>query len=220
VRANVHLTLRERGKIVGRTEGHNVVVDAGRTWLSQYIAEDSLGDPIDERSILYMGLGIGGYEQTMQGLIAAPPINPAYVPGFDPNATTGFEYRDDCPVKPPITTLEMPVRLTGSSNPYWGALPADEWLASMTPASPYNGIITHPTAYSTSYRAFFDGTAGHIIYAPFTTMPLSEAGLYLNSPTLPITNKPYFNKVVAYIGFPPIIMTAVHELEVSWHVRF
>jgi len=220
VRANVHLILRERGKIVDRRESHNVVVDYGRVWLTRFISANLLGWPLDPRSILYMGLGIGGYEQTMQALIAAPPLNPAYVPGYDPNATTGFEYRDDCPIKPPITTLEMPVRLTGSSNPYWGALPTDEWLASMDPATPYNGIITHPTPYSTSYRAFFDGTAGHIVYPPFTMMPLSEAGLYLNSKTFPNTSNPYNNLVVAYVGFPPIVITPVHELEVSWHVRF
>lgn len=219
MKANVFITLRERGKIVARREGHNVFVDLGRQWLSNYISLLPGDVPADPRSIRYMGVGIGGIEQTEQAMVTSPPISLAYPVGFDPHGTSGFEYKDYCPISPTITTLELPVRVFGSQNPYSVPTLIDEWLVDMAPGWPYGGIITHPTPYSTAYRIILDGSLGHVVYGTFTEMPISEAGLYNNFSLNP-TGFPYGNTLFAYHNFPAVIMTTAHTLEIIWHVRF
>lgn len=217
---NVRIIHRQRGKIVDRRSGHNVFVDAGREWLADLISLLSHNPDVgeDDDRIKHMGLGIGGIEQ-IDPAVNAVPLSTSYPVGSDPNITTGSEHDDAFASKPlgvnggVITTLERPVRVTGGSTAYPGA-GGDLWLSD---AQSPTFIMTHPTAYSTRFHAFFDASAGDFVYSPFLAMPLSEAGLFTSSATIPGVP---FNTLVAYHTFATIVLSPVSELEVIWDVNF
>jgi hypothetical protein len=206
VRANVFIIHRKLGKIVERREGHNVVVDLGRTWI-----RDLLYLSLETRRVKYIGLGIGGNEQVP---LLVAPFNVIYPVGANVPPTTGFDYKDVCPIVPVIETLERPVRVAGGVAPYPVAPPGDQWR--MGPSGTL--FITHPTLYSVGYSATFDGTLGHLVYPPMPTpMPISEAALFLDD--APVLGTPY-SQVVAYHNFPPVLIDTLSKLEISWHLRF
>jgi len=215
MRGNVRITIRERGKIVGRREGHNVWVDLGEKYLAEVISLSAFGPDTPERDdrLKYVGLGIGGAEQSLFTIASSPPYSTSYPAGADPNATTGNEYRDDVPTQPLVTTLERPVRVSGGSTAYPGA-GSDVWLVG-----PPKILTLHPALTKVEIVAFVDGTAGDVVYSPFDTlgMPLSEAGLFLSSVTVPGVP---FNPLVAYHTFDTINLTTAVDLEFSWTVSF
>lgn len=201
VKNNLKLTVRERGKIVARREGHNIWVDLGREYLAGLISLAAIGPDTPERNdrIKYMGLGIGGTRQVAPGIANAAPYSTAY-PGT--NVQTDLD--------PEVTTLERPVRISGSttipSDPY---NPADVWL----------GTVQAPPVHSTATEATFRRIilAGEVSYSSFTSVPLSEIGLFTSAAN-PVGVP--FNTLVAYDTFDTISKTGAFELEVEWSVRF
>lgn len=201
VKNNLRITARERGKVVQRRDGHNIWVDLGREYLASLIALVSYGPDTPERNdrIKYIGLGIGGTRQVAPGVANVAPMSVAY-PGTNLQTDTN----------PAVTTLERPVRVSGSttgpSDPY---NPADAWL----------GIIQappiHNTASQVTFRRLFTQT--EVSYSSFTTVPLSEVMLFTSAAT-PIGQP--FNTGVAYDTFDTISKTGALELEVEWTVRF
>lgn len=208
---NVFITAREQGKVVYHWAGHNVWTDHGRSYLAQLLALSSL-DPdvpiITSSRIKHLQFGVGGVQQ---GVLPSD-VATAYPAGFDPNATAGNQYDHTYPISPPISTLERPVRISGGSNPYGSAAPTDVWL---TPPAPPKFLVTYPTQTSVSFRFFISGSDGDIVYAPFTSVPVSEAGLVLSGDAN--THTPY-NLVVAYVDFQPLSITASMEAEIEWIV--
>ncbi len=199
VRQNLRLTLRERGKIAVRREGHNIWVDLGREYLASLISLTSYGPDTPERNdrIKYMGLGIGGTRQVAPTVANAAPLVSAY-PG-----TNGQTDQD-----PGVTTLERPVRISGTTTtPPYNA--GDVWLGAVQAPA----IHTVPT--EATFRRLFGQT--EVSYSTFTTVPLSEIGLFTAaaSPT-GVPN----NTLVAYDTFDTISKTGAFELEVEWTVRF
>jgi hypothetical protein len=198
VRQNLKLYLRERGKIVSRREGHNIFLDLGREWLAQLISFQSLGPDVafrDDR-IKYMGFGIGGNRQLQLSQANAAPISPPYV---GTNAQTDTDES--------LTVLERPVRVGGSSTAYPG-LAGDMWLGAIGSADP----LTIPT--QTTFRRLFTQT--EISYGPFSSVPLSEVGLFTSA----ADPENYQNTMIAYDTFDTISKTAAFELEVIWTIRF
>lgn len=216
---NVTLIARERGKVVSRRDGHNVFVDVGRQYLSELIAFTTIGPdtPKVTDRVKHMGFGIGGNEQS-EPAVGSPPFSTTYPVGGDPNVTTGDEHDESFPQKPVgssqgiFDTLERPVRIAGGFLAYPGE-PGDQWLSS---ASSPNFITTHPSLYSTRFHAFFNG-ATDFLYGPYTTMPLSEAGLFASDAT---TLGVPFNTLIAYHTFATIRISSLTELEVIWDVNF
>lgn len=198
VRNNLILTVRERGKLVTRREGHNIWLNLGREYLSQLIAYSSFSPVTPERNdrIRYMGLGIGGTRQLALPTANAIPLVTAY-PG--PNSQTDTDAN--------VTSLERPVRISGSSDPYPGQA-LDMWL----------GQIQAPAVHSTATEVTFSRLFGEfdLSYNPFLTVPLSEVMLFTSAadPTL------YNNTGVAYDTFDTISKTSAFQLEVAWTVRF
>ena len=165
--------------------------------------------PLDVQRIKYMGFGIGGINQT--SLVASlPPVSTAYPPGFDPNATTGNEYRKEHPLDPLITTLERPVRISGGVVPYPGDL-ADVWLVE---SPKFMNFIPSPGVMS--FHGFVNG--GDMLYPPFTVMPLSEVGLFLSDADVSSAYNP--GRLVAYYSFGTIPLSAGLSLELVWTVSF
>jgi len=224
MKPNVFITHRRHGKLVGRIEAHNVWPYQGRKYLAELIG---LGGtplaPIPERSdrIKYVGLGIGGKTQTSV-LVDSAPFTTSYPVGsaplvYPPDYTsagfsTGKQYEQEYPISPRLDNLERPVRRRGGEVAYPGEA-ADEWYIG-----PPELYITHPTPTSTMVRAQISAPAGDYIYGSFTSMPVSEAGLFLSSST--VLGTPY-ETLVAYVGFGTILLLDVNsEVELVWEVRF
>ena len=201
VKNNLRITARDRGKVVQRRDGHNIWIDLGREYLASLIALVSYGPDTPERNdrIKYMGFGIGGTRQIAPGVANVAPMSVAY-PGTNLQTDTN----------PSVTTLERPVRVSGSTtgptDPY---NPADVWLGTIQ-APPI-----HNTATQVTFRRLFTQT--EVSYSSFTTVPLSEVMLFTSAAT-PIGQP--FNTGVAYDTFDTISKTGALELEVEWTVRF
>ena len=201
IKNNLRITARERGKIVQRRDGHNIWVDLGREYLAALIALTSYGPDVPERNdrIKYIGFGIGGTRQVAPGVANTAPMSVAY-PGTNLQTDTD----------PSVTTLERPVRVSGSttapSDPY---NPADVWLGTIQ-APPI-----HNTPTQVTFRRLFLQT--EISYSTFATVPLSEVMLFTSAANpvgVPL------NTGVAYDTFDTISKTGALELEVEWTVRF
>ena len=215
MRPNVFITARDRGKVTYRWEGHNTWTLNGREFLASVMAL-SMYDPdvpvLPNARIKHMQFGIGG-SFASPGIIPAA-VDTAYPAGFDPNATTGNEYRHDYNVDPFISTLERPVRFSGGTNPYASASPTDVWLTS--PVQP-NFLITQPAINQMSVLVFLDASAGDIAYGPFTTVPLTEAGLVISSQA---DMNVAYNQVVSYVNFVTLQLATTTSVEMEWIVSF
>jgi len=211
MRDNVQIYHRKNGKLVEAKSAHNIMTQYGREWLTKMVSCTSFfpQTPEADERLKYFGLGIGS---TRGGPTGDSTIDTAYPAGNDPNATSGDEYDPEYPTDPDITTLELPVRKSGGSNPYPSAAGTDVWLFG--PPEFYN---THQTLYSVSCHIIVDATSGDVIYSPFTTMPLSEAGLFTDVADV---NDAYDTSLVAYVSFDTITIDATSELEFIWSLRF
>lgn len=198
VKQNLIITVRERGKIVTRREGHNIWLNLGGEYLAQLIAISSFGPIVPERDdrVRYMGLGIGGTRQIAPGVADSAPIVTAY-PGANVQTDTDAD----------VNSLERPVRISGSSDPYPGQ-GSDVWLAQLQ-APP-----THPTAKQTTFSRLF--TTTDVNYGSFLTVPVSEIMLFTDIAD-PLV---YNNQGIAYDTFDTISKTAAFQLEVDWTIRF
>lgn len=196
VKQNLVITARERGKIVTRRVGHNIWLNLGREWLAKLIAYQTLSPDVPEEDyrIKYMGFGIGGTRQLITPVTA--PVGTAY-PGT--NAQTDTD--------PTVTTLERPVRISGSSATTPG-LAGDIWIGTV------QAPVTHSLPTETTFSRLF--TQLEISYNPFLSVPLSEVGLFVAS------SDPgnFANPMVAYDTFDTISKTSAFELEVQWTIRF
>lgn len=204
VRNNLRLTVRERGKIVTRRDGHNIWLNLGREYLASLIAYASFTpSPTPERDdrIEYMGVGIGGTSQLALSTANSPPLSTAY-PGT--NAQTDQD--------PTVTGLERPVRISGSSTAYPGS-GGDVWLGQV------EAPATHITATEVTFNHLFNTT--DISYSPFLTVPLSEIMLFTAAADPSVAPLPLSgNNGVAYDTFDTISKTNAFDLEVAWTVRF
>lgn len=215
---NVEIRVFRHGKLDEVRKGHNVWVERGRQYLAEQVSLTSFGPDVPERDdhLRYLGVGIGG--QFSDASANVPPLSTGYPGGSDPFGTSGNEYREDFPVimsggsYQPISTLERPVRISGGSTPYPGA-GGDVWLVD-TP----NFFVTHPTTTELAVHARIDGTAGDVAYAPFTDVPLTEAGLFTDEAGVGINTD--FSPLVAYITFGTIFINSSVVLEFIWSVKF
>jgi hypothetical protein len=199
VKQNIKLLMRERGKIVARREGHNIWTNVGSEFLAELVALASYtpsDTPFRDDRIKYMGLGIGGSAQKALDTANNPPISPPY---------TGTNSQGDS--DPAVTTLERPVRVTGSEVAYPGQS-GDAWLGLIGTADP-NTVPTQVT-----FRRTF--TSIEINYGSLVSVPLSEIGLF----TSIADPENYQNLVVAYHTFDTLMKTSAFSLEVIWTIRF
>jgi hypothetical protein len=196
IKQNLFITARERGKIVARREGHNIWLDTGKEFIAQLIGLQSLNPDVAIRNdrIKYMGVGIGGTAQKQLTAANAAPISPPY---------TGNNAQTDA--NPLVTTLERPVRISGSTGNYPG-LSGDAWVGTVqAPPTVVGSQIT--------FRRVF--TQEEVSYGPFLSVPLSEVMLFTSNAV--VDN--YQNVGMAYDTFDTISKTAAINLEVVWHIR-
>jgi hypothetical protein len=198
VKNNLKMKIRERGKIVGYREGHNIWLNLGREYLASLLDYTSFSPLTPERNdrIAYMGVGIGGNQQIALSVANAPPLSTAY-PGTNNQSDTD----------PTVTALERPVRISGGSLPYPGSI-GDLWLGQV------QAPAVHATATQVTFSYLFDTT--QTSYNPFLVVPLSEIMLF----TYAANPNVYNNTGVAYDTFPSISKTNAFSLEVDWTVLF
>ncbi len=198
VKNNLRLTVRERGKIVARREGHNIWLNLGREYLASLIDYTSFSPLTTERDdrIQYMGVGIGGTQQLALTTANAPPLSTSY-PGTNNQTDTD----------PTVTLLERAVRISGSSMAYPGS-GGDVWLGQVTAPA------VHTTATEVTFSRVFGST--DVSYSPFLVVPLSEIALFTSAANPSVYN----NTAVAYDTFDTLSKTNAFQLEVQWTVRF
>lgn len=198
VKSNLKITVRERGKIVARREGHNIWLDLGREYLAQLIAFQSFGPdtPVRNDRIKYMGVGIGGTAQIALSTADSAPISPPY---------TGTNNQDD--ITPTVTRIERPVRVSGSTSAYPG-LAGDQWIGQIQapPDLSIGGEVT--------FSRVFTGT--EVSYGPFLKVPLSEIMLFTSA----ADPENYQNTGVAYDTFATLTKTVANAFEFVWTIRF
>ena len=199
VKSNLILTARDRGKIVARREGHNIWLNLGREYLASLLCYTSYGPDTPERDdrIKYMGLGIGGTRQLQPSIANSSPMTPAYA---------GSNLQTD--TNPAVTSLERPVRVSGASDSFPYANPANVWLGAVQVP------VSHPTATQSLFKRVFSPT--DVSYAPFLTVPLSEVALFSGSASPSLYN----NTAVAYDTFDTLSKTNAFSLEIDWSIRF
>lgn len=198
VKSNLKLTMRDRGKIVGCRDGHNIWLNLGREYLARRISFSSFGPDVAEdlQGVKYMGFGIGGTQQLAPATANAAPISPPY---------TGTNNQTD--VDATLTVLERPVRVSGSSAAYPG-LAGDIWVGTIQAPA----VHTLPT--ETRFSRVFTQT--DLSYPPFLSVPLSEVGLFLSGSD----PENYQNTMIAYDTFDTLSKTTAFELEVQWTIKF
>jgi hypothetical protein len=196
VKSNVFITARERGKIVARREGHNIFVDYGREWLTKLMSYLSFSPDVVETDarIRYMGFGIGGTRQIAPAFADTAPLT-------DYTPVGSFTQTD---TDPTVVGLERPVRVSGGSG---APTSGDLWVGQV------QAPVTHDTPTSATFRRLF--VSEEVSYAPYSSVPLSEVGLFLSDVPPNFRN----NNVVAYDTFDTLSKTLAFELEVVWTLR-
>ena len=197
VKSNLRIVMRERGKIVARREGHNIWLNLGREYLAQLIAFSSFGPdtPVRNDRIKYMGVGIGGTAQIALPTANSAPISPPY---------TGTNVQDD--VTPIVTTLERPVRVSGSTSAYPG-IAGDQWVGQV--AAPPDLSVGGEVTFS---RVF---TESELSYGPFLIVPISEVMLFTSN----ADPENYQNTGVAYDTIATLSKTSANAIEFLWTIR-
>jgi hypothetical protein len=150
-KSNIEIILRERGKIVGRRETHNIFVSVGEAWLAQLICGET------SNYISQMGFGIGGSKQN-NSLVDEPPLSTSY-------PTVGAHSQTD--IDPLVTALERAVCISSSSVPITPGV--DVWLKTV--ASP-----THPSSNRTRFVCVLSEV--EVSFGTFSIVPVSELGLF------------------------------------------
>lgn len=208
---NVHVAHYAGGRLVETREAHNIMTEYGRAWLALLVgaAAYNADSPETPRRLAYIGFGIGSVTAAASSLSSSYATTP-YPVGHDPNTTAGNEYDMAYPVVPPISTLERPVRVTGTLSPYLSASPTDAWLVQAPAVFP-----SHRDATSVTLNA--RTAAGEIAYGSFAfECHLSEAALFTSEADV---NEPY-NPAVAYVNFGSIRLSPLSRVEIAWTLRF
>lgn len=206
VKNNLILTLRERGKIVMRREGHNVWLDVGRTLLCNLIAYNDFSPltAAEDNRPRYMGFGIGGSRQTLLSA-QLPPLSTHY---------PGTNLQSD--VNQHLTRLERPVRFSSPGAP---TLPSGTYpTLTYDPADVFLRQADAPPVSPTTTSRKFTCTIAEadVSYGLFGSVGLSEIGLFSNAAGI----NDYAASPVAYDTFDSIPKSSLFTLQVEWSIRF
>ena len=228
MKPNVHIVVRERGKIVTTRDLHNIWTVYGRTWLGTLLGLD-VGDVAEHvGGIKYIGFGMGSVTQNQRYMVEGTPLNSIYLISSAP--TSGYTFDETSPTSPEINSLELPVTVvpTTTSDVYnspsgedWRVTPiyttgydADPWHARPNSTSPSNAVrFNYGTEHNRLEALVFGRPVAGSEY-PF--MPISEIGLFADDadPDDP------FAPPVTYANFDTIQVSDQTDLYVTWDIVF
>ncbi len=197
---NLEILGFDRGKKrVLHQRTHNIVVNNGRQFVIENISAASFGTggaSMQDSVVQYIGLGIGGSRQTAPEATTSP-LSSNYPAGYG-----GSNTQSDQDVT--VSRLERPVKATTTL-----------WLKQVAAPPAF------PTPGSVRWTAFFD--AMEINLAPYTSVPLSEIGLYsskanpANPNGAPTSAYPgATTAMIAYDTFQTLYKTGFWSLQVNW----
>lgn len=203
VRWNLEILGFERGKRkILHQRTHNIVVNTGRQFICENLAAQSFspGGFVRHQNtvIRYIGFGIGGTRQNSSSA-GTSPLSDTYPAGYG-----GTNAQTDTSTA--VGLLERPVKAT-----------ATDWMVEV--AAP----ATFPDATSVQWVASF--AQGDINVAPYSSIPLSEIGLYKSSadPTLPNGGAGTYpgptGHLAAYDTFDTLNKTAFFSFLARWTWR-
>jgi len=235
VGSNVRLRLLDEpgGKIFDQRESHNIFVDYGREWISEIIAYDTALTPFRGDRVRYVAVGIGGTSQTMPSATIRTAGYAGFADDWDyvgSNLSTGGTGGTGTadPVQtdqdPIVTGLEYPVQMTDQN---------------------YYDEVKQPASFPEAGVVRFTAVLGYsdVSYGSFTTVPISEVGLFSGSATEGVQNTnyppldaaeqrdptgagpPYYPPVgtrfmIAYNTFSTLNKTNAFVLQIDWELRF
>lgn len=191
---------RPGGKVVEERHGGNIFLDYGREWLSELVSLDTAYATFRNDRIRYMAFGIGGTSQLIDYTVIEATWD-GYAQNWGGGAAGAPTQTD---TDPTVTGLEWPVMI--SDGDYYDDISA--------PATfPAAGIVRF-----TSVLGY-----GEVSYGTYTSVPLSEIGLFTESvpaqSTAPIAAPPE-RYMVAYNTFDTLSKTSSYILQVDWELRF
>ena len=207
---NVAIGVYKDGKLVDRRLSHNVVTNTGRAWLAMLVGSDDYStdppSPHVTSKIGYMGFGCGGALQT----------NTLFATGQTELVT--------------VTSLQdpVPIQLLGSQRLYLKQVDNQSNNSTYFPGDFRTRFIVDIAETELS----FAGNVTRVSNVDVgTSVPISEAGLYLSDanatftheavPAIPGEADPAQpNYLVAYNIFDPIAVTPNVVLRVEWELRF
>jgi hypothetical protein len=201
---------KKTGKLIDQRLGHNVFTNTGRNWLSRVVGSDDYSmdppNPHNTDKIMFMGFGCGG---ALQG---------------DNNFATGQTELVT------VTSIQDPIPISNDFNQRLYLKQVDDQS---------NNSIYFPGDFRTRFiidiaedELSFPGNITRVSNVTVgTSVPISEAGLYLSSANPRFTheaNPPLLgesdpaapNYLVAYNIFDPIHITPNVVLRVEWELRF
>lgn len=207
---NVAIAVIRDGKLVEERFGHNVFTNTGRNWLSKIIGSDNYSQdppsPHNTDKIKYIGFGCGGALQT----------NTDFATGQTELVT--------------VTSIQDPIPIS---------VDFDQRLYLKQVDNQTNDSVYFPGDFRTRFicdiaedELSFAGNVTRVSNVEVgTSVPITEAGLYLSSanprytheanPPLPDEADPAAaNYLVAYNIFDPIHITPNVILRVEWEIRF
>lgn len=207
---NVAIGVYENGKLIDQRLSHNVVTNTGRNWLTLLVGSDDYStdppSPHTTSKIGYMGFGCGGALQS----------NTLFATGQTELVT--------------VTSLQDPVPLQIVGGQRFYLKQVDNQA---------NNSIYFPGDFRTRFivdvaeaELSFAGNITRVSNVPVgTSVPISEAGLYLTDANATFTHEAVPpisgeadpaqpNYLVAYNIFDPISVTPNVVLRVEWELRF
>ena len=214
-RFNVTLRVYDRQKdgslaFREKRDVHNVMTNAGRTWLMQTAGASSYDPltPLVTEKVQYVGFGCGGYLQNTPGLALLQH--------------TQTELAS-------VISLEEPVALSYSGQLGTFLRSCQAQTLGNTDDFPGPGRIVFRAMVAESELSFTDPYANYALRSSTqlgTEVPVSEAGLYLSS-AVPTYNTGSHagadprlaNHMVCYNVFDPVIVTPNVMLMLEWELR-
>lgn len=209
-RANVRITVRERGKLVTTRESHNVFTNTGRAWQALLYGSPDYNSgahptPHVQTRVKFIGFGCGGALQN----------------------DTRFARRQQELIT--VTHLEDPVPFSIGANSvrrYLKELYPQRVGASINFPSPYRCCLVADVLES---EISFIGNRTRVSNVEVGTLvPVSEIGLYLSN-ALPFFTHPSpladqadpatANQMVTYNIFDPVPITPGSGMRVEWELR-
>lgn len=197
VETNVRLTLRDKpwGKVRDERRTHNIFVNYGREWLSEFISLNAGSVAFRDDHICYFAAGLGGTAQ----ILDAATIQGMY------GGWSGYTTPTQTGTDPTVTGLEFPVEV--SASVYYDTI-------SVPATFPAAGIARYTGIFGYNDVSYPGGPG---------SVPLSEIGLFTEGVTdLSVSPEaaPPERFMVAYSTFDTLSKTADFVLQVDWELRF